>query len=124
MMLTIPPSARPVFGAETVVHYAEFLHRFLRRRGALDAAGRIDKIRAVHRDFVAEGAHAAERDLRRSYSVKEVPRLVRLVATPGVKSAKSVKRRPLMGRDWICCVPTTWLISATWSARSGLSLGW
>ena len=53
------------FSAEAVVHHAEFLHGFLRRRGALHAAGRIDEIRAVHGDFVAEGAHAAEGDLRR-----------------------------------------------------------
>ena len=33
-----------------------------------------------------------------SYSVNVVPRLVRLVATPGVSSAKSVNTRPLVGK--------------------------
>src|SRR6202034_3225086 len=55
----------PVFGSEAVVHHAEFLHRFLRRSRALNAARRVDKIRAVHRDFVAKRAHAAKGNLRR-----------------------------------------------------------
>src|SRR6185437_6437169 len=45
------------------IYYTEFLNGLLGRGGTLHAAGRIDEIRAVHRDFVAEGAHAPEGNL-------------------------------------------------------------
>src|SRR5208282_1789017 len=40
-----------------------FLHCFLGRSRSLDAAGGVDEVRAVYRDLVAEGAHAAEGNL-------------------------------------------------------------
>ena len=61
-MLTMPPRARPYSAPKAVVDHAEFLHRFLRRRGALRAGGGVDVVRAVHRDHVAEVAHAAKGD--------------------------------------------------------------
>src|SRR5215467_12716086 len=57
-----------------------------------------------------------------SKSVKVVPRLVRLVATPGVSNAKSVNNLPLIGKDSICCVATTWLISVLVGSITGVSV--
>ncbi len=55
----------PVLRAEAVVDHAEFLHRFLRRGHALHARVHADEVGAVHHDFIAKGAHAAKRNLRR-----------------------------------------------------------
>ena len=48
-------------------------------------------------------------------------KLVRPVATPGVNNAKSVKRRPLIGRESICLVSITWLISVFVGSMTGVS---
>src|SRR5208282_3771295 len=53
-----------IFRSKTVVHDAELLHGILRGRGALHTANRVDEIGAVHRDLIAERAHASEGDLR------------------------------------------------------------
>ena len=57
-----------------------------------------------------------------SNSVKVVPSAVRLVATLGVRSAKSVKRRLLMGSWVICCVSITWLTSERVVSTTGASV--
>jgi len=54
-----PPILRP----KAIVHDAKFLHRILRRGGALHAADGIDEVRAVHRNLVAERAHAPKGNL-------------------------------------------------------------
>ena len=56
-----------------------------------------------------------------SNSVNVVPRLVLLVATPGVKSAKSVNRRVLVGRETICFSSITWLTSVRVGSITGAS---
>jgi len=48
-------------------------------------------------------------------------RLVRPVATPGLSSAKSVNKRPLMGKAAIRCVSTTLLISVRAGSITGVS---
>ena len=59
------PAERPsVFGSKAVVDHAEFLHRFLGRRGALHPGIGVDEVGAVNRNFITERAHAAERNLR------------------------------------------------------------
>src|ERR1700730_10705392 len=57
-----------------------------------------------------------------SSSVNVVPRLVRPVATPGVRRAKSVNSLPLTGRFWICCVLITLLISIRVVSTVGASV--
>ena len=57
-----------------------------------------------------------------SNSVKVVPRLVRLVETPGVRRAKSVNTRLLVGSDSTCSGATTWLISLLVGSMVGASV--
>ena len=61
-MLTMPPRAQAVFGAEAIVDDAEFADGFLRRSGALRTRGGVDVVGAVHGDFVAEVAQPGEGD--------------------------------------------------------------
>src|SRR5262245_43494669 len=99
-----------VFRSKTVVHHAEFADGFLGRRGPLGSGHSVDIIRAVHRDDIAQVAHAAEGDSGH-LKFREGGLQARPAATAGVNSAKSVKSRPLMGKDSIWRLSTTWLIS-------------
>ena len=56
-----------------------------------------------------------------SNSVMVDPTLVRPEATPGVNRAKSVKRRPLIGKLSICLVSITLLISVRVGSIAGVS---
>jgi len=55
-----------------------------------------------------------------SNSVMVDPTLVRPVVTPGVNRAKSVKRRPLIGKLCICPVSITLLISVRVGSIAGV----
>ena len=110
-----------VFGAEAVVDYAEFAYGFLRRSGTLRACGGVDVVGAVDGDFIAKSRMPAKETRVTSNSVMVDCRLVRPVATPGVSRAKSVKRRPLMGRESICLVSITWLTSVREGSITGAS---
>ena len=57
-----------------------------------------------------------------SNSVNVDCKLVRPMATPGVNRAKSVNRRPLIGKLWICCISMTWLISVRVVSTGGTSV--
>src|SRR5207249_3499232 len=110
----------PVLGAKTVVHDAELLHRFLWRSRALRTGRGIDVVGAVNRNLIAEVSHPGKGNPRHSNSVMVDPTLVRPVVTPGVNRAKSVNRRPLMGKPCICWVSITLLISVRVGSIAGV----
>src|SRR5215471_8157464 len=121
-ILTMPPAARPYSAPKLL---------FTTRNSWTDSCGGVD--RCTPEIVLTKSAPStvtvllndrmpANEICEVSKSVKVVPRLVRLVATPGVSNAKSVNNRPLMGSDSICCVATTWLISVLVGSITGVSV--
>src|SRR5215831_16569659 len=121
-MLTMPPAARPYSAPKLL---------FTTRNSCTDSWGGVE--RCTPEMVLTKSAPSTVTVLLNerippkeicdvSKSVKVVPRLVRLVATPGVSNAKSVNNLPLMGRDSICCVATTWLISVLVGSMTRVSV--
>ena len=96
------------------------------RKGGSDdpiVPGKPDESSLVDRLNATDKSRMPPKETRvTSNSVNVDCKLVRPMATPGVNRAKSVNRRPLIGKLWICWVSMTWLISVRVVSTGGTSV--
>ncbi len=121
-MFTIPPSARPYSAAKLLLTTRNSL------TASCDGVARCEPVAVLMLSAPSTvtlllRSRCPPKEMRVTEgSVNVDCRLIRPVVTPGLSSAKSVNKRPLMGRAWICCVSTTWLTSVRVGSMVGASV--